>query len=353
MSEEIPSDQPPQESKSERPSDPIVETQSERIIIDGLPLDSKNAIEMERFMKVTSGRRKIPLPLMFRVGGTDMATSSGQDIYVAVACYDTTTVGSEKVLKISNLLFSGSFEALVHVSDSDGPLKVESFKHCCLLILNPSVIGSSSLRVPSLKACLKLGNLTGLEKCEKENCDKPVLTDRDGSLCYKHSSQMTMRVQVGGSSLTFEEGSKEEEAKIKSRKLSTSLTLSAEERKAQADEKRRQDLLAKKKTAMLLLNRSNGANTHATMRLSTGDDRSFDIGEMSEGPDSQAKVARYQALKRKRETLSRFDEIKQRKETRKKEVLENFPVVLELVDKGPRKSISEQLAKVIKSERGF
>lgn len=323
------------------------EEKIERTVIDGIPVDSNTAIDTDRFNKVTSGRRKIPLSLMFRSAGSDLAASSGQDIYIAVVCYDTTIVGSEKVMKVSNLLFSGSAEALVHVSDvEEGPIKIESFNGTCLLILNPSVIGASSLRIPSLKACLKLGSLTGLGNCSHESCNKPVLVDRDGPLCYKHSSQMTMRVQVGGSALSFVEEKPKDQS---SRKIDQNISI--ESKKAHALEKTRLELLAKKKTAMLLLNRSSGSHTHAVMRLSVGDEKMLDIGEMNQDEsDQRAKVAKYQAFKRKRESLDRLDEIKQRKENEKK--VENFPLQKKEVDV-PRKSISERLADVIKSERGF
>jgi len=340
----------PESTQSQNETGREPDQKIERILIEGIPIDAKNAIEIERFNKVTSGRRKIPLPLIFRSGALDVAASSGQDIYIAVVCYDTCTVGQEKVLKVSNLLFSGSAEALVHISDAEGPIKPESLKSCCILILNPSVIGTGSLRVPSLKACLRLGTLTGLDKCAAGKCDKPVLVDRDGSLCYKHSSEKTIRVQVGGSSLNFEVKTGSDQQKA----VRTSVEpLSVEARKAKAEEKQRTELLAKKKTAMLLLNRTSGPKTHAVMRLSVGDDKALDIGEINEVSEAKEKIARYQALKRRRETLDRTDEAKQRREVKVRKEAERMALNANPVEKGPRKSISEQLADVIKAERGF
>jgi hypothetical protein len=332
----------------------------QRTTIAGVIVDSVGSIDPERVEKVTSGRRKIPLSMMFRPGGTDGASAAGLDHYVSAVCYDVIN----DTAKVSSMIFTGSTEAVLSFADPTeipGGLSLGNLKGCCLLILNPVVTGAVNLRVPSLRACLKLGRLSGLSTCSHSDCSKPVLTDRDGSLCYQHAVSAGVRVNTGGTSVTFEPVlSAEDEAKRKREKQAHAP--SAEEKKAKEIEQRRQELLAKKKTALMLLNRgSGGSRLEAQARLSTGSlgESTIDIGELTNRVDKsdETRLARLEALKRKRETLEKKNAAVQRK-------AEQEQMVKELENKRPemnrepqpvshRKSLSQQLADQIKVERGF
>lgn len=179
----------------------------ERMNLCGVPVDAEKAADPERIEKITSGRRKIPLSLLCRPGGTDMATAAGQDIYIAVVCFDHTTVGEERGIKVSDYIFSGSTEITVIFADcSDiSGMTFESLKGSCLLIMNPQVVTQNVVRVPSLRLCLKLGTLSGVAMCETENCTKPILADRDGPWCYRHSAVRTgSRLSIGGGAIDTE-----------------------------------------------------------------------------------------------------------------------------------------------------
>lgn len=327
---------------------------TERIMIAGIPVDAKSALDPERVEKVTSGRRKIPLSMMFRPGGTDMAQSAGLDIYLAVVCVDTIHIQGEPAARVSNLIFSGSSEATVTFADSSqlpNGVSVQSLKNTVLLILNPSVTGNGVLRVPSLRACLKLGSLSGLSRCVHEGCSKPVLNDRDGPLCYMHAASNGVRVLLAGTMIDL----KDDQATIKARNTERK-SLTADAQKAKDLEDRRLALMAKKKTALLLLNRNSGA--HAQARLSAPvEEDILDIGEslVSKNDEEKIRLARFEVLKRKRETIEKSDAIKQRQKENKERAanvaLALPPVVKPVV--GPRKSMTKQLADQIKAERGY
>ena len=341
------------------PLEPVVVT-SERVTVAGIEVDANGAIDPERLAKVTSGRRKIPLSMMFRPGGVDSAQSAGVDHYIAVVCYDTL---NKNTIKISSLIFTGSTEAVLTIADiADNSPSIESFKGNALLILNPVSTGSTNLRIPSSRACLRLGTLSGLKSCAHENCSKPVLIDRDGALCYQHAVAAGVRVTTGGTSVTFDKSVSLEELEKRKREVKAHAP-SADEKADREREQKRQELIAKKKTALLLLNRNSGAGRmEANARLSTGSlkEDMIDIGEAScSAAQDIEKLARLKELKRKRETLDK--QIDKAAEKRKKENLQqvNEVVVPAKVaaasdDKGgSRKSLSEMFSHRIKSERGF
>jgi hypothetical protein len=342
---------------SDQPQHASVTSVSERVTIAGILVDLVGAIDPERVDKVTSGRRKIPLSMMFRAGGTDSASSAGVDHYIAVVCYDV--VGNDAI-KISSLIFTGSTEAMLTIQDpSDIPLglSLDNIKGCCLLVLNPTATGPTTLRVPSLRACLKLGRLGGLSACSHDGCSKPVLVDRDGSLCYQHAVSTGVRATSGGTSVSFQSNIVSMEEEAKRRRERQAKAPSAEEKKVRELEQRRQELIAKKKTALMLLNRNHGAaRTEAHVRLSTGSlgESMIDIGEVNmRANDDESRLARFEALKRKREAIDKKDIKKENKR------IENIAKMQEVVKPKVsqpitnRKSLSQQLADQIKSERGY
>lgn len=346
------------------PIDNPAESPPERIVIAGIEVDSISCIDPDRVAKVSQGRRKIPLQMMFRPGGTDSAQSAGIDYYIAVACYDVVNSNS---IKISNLIFTGSTEALLTVTDPmeiPGGLVIERMKGFCFLILNPVNVGPTSLRIDSLRACLKLGALKGLSSCTHEGCSKPVLTDRDGPLCYQHAVASGIRITTGGTSVSFDKTlCVEDEEKRKRERKATAP--SAEEKEAKERELKKQELIAKKKTALMLLNRSSGAHRQeVSARLSTGSliDDLIDIGEIDfkQSAAEQEKLERMNELKRKRELFEKKEAKRHRDAIRKESIASKENAIIQEAAKvtklrpvGPRKSLSEQLADQIKSERGY
>jgi hypothetical protein len=148
---------------------------------------------------------------------------------------------------------------------------------------------------------------------------------------------------------------KDDQATIKARNTERK-SLTADAQKAKDLEDRRLALMAKKKTALLLLNRNSGA--HAQARLSAPvEEDILDIGEslVSKNDEEKIRLARFEVLKRKRETIEKSDAIKQRQKENKERAanvaLALPPVVKPVV--GPRKSMTKQLADQIKAERGY
>jgi hypothetical protein len=329
---------------------PCENPEPKRVTIAGIEVDSVGSIDPDRIAKVTSGRRQIPLSLMFRHGGLDSAQSAGLDHFIAVVCYD---ILSESSIKISNLNFTGSVEAILNIGDTTD-VPVESFRNTGLLILNPTPTGPTSLRIPSSRGCLRLGSLSGIGKCSHDGCSKPVLIDRDGPLCYQHAVAAGIRITTGGTSVTFDNTlSVEDEEKRKRERQA--IAPSAAEKEARDREMKRQELIAKKKTALMLLNRNfGGGKMEVNARLSTGSLREdlIDIGEVVVGNDDE-KLKRLNELKRKRATLDRKVQRMKKKENEAANVALSIETK-EVVGKSEnRKSLSEQLAYQIKSERGF
>jgi hypothetical protein len=334
----------------------------ERIMIAGIEVDSVGSIDPDRVAKVTQGRRKIPLQMMFRPGGTDSAQSAGIDHYIAVACYDVISGSS---IKISNMIFTGSTEAVLTVTDPSeipGGLAIDRMKGFCYLILNPVMTGPTSLRIDSLRACLRLGALRGLSTCTHEGCSKPVLTDRDGSLCYQHAVASGIRITTGGTSVTFDKtlSVEDEEKRKRERKA---VAPSAEEKLAKERELKKQELIAKKKTALMLLNRNCGhSRAEVSARLSTGSliDDLIDIGEVNfkQSAAEKEKVERLKELKRKREMFEKKEAKRHKEAIRKEHIAVKANIVLEQEKAskpppGPRKSMAQQLADQIKNERAY
>ena len=381
----------------------------ERVNLCGLTVDLKRSMDPERVEKVTSGRRKVPLSMICRPGGTDYATSAGLDFYIAVVCVSIVQTGDHAGIIVSDLIFSGPTEVKIlfgDPSDIPGGLSLDRIVGTCLLVMNPTVAAPNVLHVPSLRLCLRLGHLTGLSKCEAENCVKPVLVDRDGTLCYIHTaSRVTGRLSIGGSSIDLEELRKADLlAANRAKRQAERSALTAEEKLAKIQEHKRETLLAKKKTALMLFERQNRgqlpvqsslSKTSATTRFevtakpchnvvtidvagggrvnATHDsgELMLDIGELSDdaGTDIKEKVERFEILKRKREAMEKRDSNKAAKalaesKTRERQaeliVQEQARVVtdengIQQVNRTgtERKSISQQVAEVIKAERGF
>ncbi len=123
----------------------------ERVTIAGIEVDQAGSIDPDRIAKVTSGRRQIPLSMIFRHGGLDSAQSAGIDHYIAVVCYD---IVNDNSIKVSNLNFTGTTEAILNIGDM-AEISIELFRNSGLLILNPCPTGPTSLRIPSARACLR------------------------------------------------------------------------------------------------------------------------------------------------------------------------------------------------------
>ena len=114
------------------------------------------------------------------------------------------------------------------------------------------------------------------------------------------------------------------------------------------------ELIAKKKTALMLLNRNFGAGKlEVNARLSTGSlkEDMIEIGDSSIAARDEQRLARFNELKRKRETLERKVERIKEKENNKKVVEPEKPKVI--VENNNRKSLVDQFSYQIKSERGF
>lgn len=333
----------------------------ERLTLCGVPVDADKAADPERIEKITAGRRKIPLSLLCRPGGTDMATAAGQDIYIAVVCFDHATVGEERGIKVSDYIFSGSTEITVVFADcSDiSGMTFESLKGSCLLIMNPQVMTQNVVRVPSLRLCLKLGTLSGVAMCETENCTKPILPDRDGPWCYRHSAvRAGSRLSIGGGAIDTDLPLELIKKKEKRPSLST------EERAKKVEEQRRQELLAKKRTAVMLANRraTGGTVTGVIGEQFNGSTELMDIGETDAGnqnqDDTKSRLQRFEVLKRKREAIVKHDSIlmeRQRLVASKKD--EEKESIAEAPEPEPvraeRRSMSKQFLDVMKAERGY
>jgi hypothetical protein len=326
----------------------------ERTTIAGIEVDVAGSIEPDRIAKVLSARRKIPLQMMFRPGGMDGARSAGMDHYVAVVCYDT--VGKDS-FKVSNLIVTGSTEAIVNIADPSevvNGLSLDRLKGVCLLIFNPVMVGPTTLRIESLRSCLRLGSLKSLGTCSHEGCSKPVLVDRDGALCYQHAVATGVRVTTGGTTVNFPSGLSVEDEERKKRERKAKAP-SADEKAAMDRERRKQELIAKKKTALMLLNRTHGASkSQIQARLSTGtlNDDMIDIGETEISRSTEeSKLERFKELKRKREQLEK----KEARKTIVKPPVKVVEPVKNLENRRPlnRKSLTEQLADQIKAERGY
>lgn len=330
------------EDSSKQPED--VAQLVERIQICGIPVDTKMSIAPERVDKVTSGRRKIPLSFICRPGGTDRATSAGQDLFIAVVCFD---IAGKDTVWVSDMIFSGSTEIKINVVDTS---EISSLKGTAMLVLNPQVVDSTTLRIPSIKQCLKLGNVSGLETCQFDGCKKPVISERDGPLCYKHAAMKSMgRLSIGGGLVDTSAG----DAVSTAVKKVARPPISADERRRKIQEDRRMEFQAKKKTALMLLQRKSGmSNVGQRIVLNPDEDDVLDIGIEEMIDDAKSKISRYQVLKRKREATELSDTLKEKREKENTEKNESRQVPPPKPVVVIRKSISEQITHLIKSERG-
>ena len=275
--------------------DAIEAIQPELTIICGVPTEMKGSIEMEKVERMIAGRSKLPLSLLLRNRGMHSRASS--ETFISVVCYGTF---DDTGMKVSDLIFTGTTEARIFLSDpSDipGGISFGSLRGSCLLVMNPVHVGTDSLRIPSLRSCVRIGRLSALATCEE--CPKPVLSSRDGSLCYKHAAgRCSLRTSIGGSMINIVEEVKEVAKRVV-------VPLSAEEQQQRSEDHRRQSLLAKKRTALLLHNRRNS--------LDAGRDVTFErrfaaegVMELEEDRVKEGDVdalEKFQNFKRKRELL--------------------------------------------------
>jgi hypothetical protein len=308
-------------------------------ILCGLPVDPTGQIELNRLNAVTEGRRKVPLR---KLAEYDFGTPA--DVFIAAV-----VVGKkgDSALLVSDMIMTGSTEFVLAFEETEG-VNYDKFLGKCMLVLNPRLAkyGRSELqiRVGSVKNCLQIGSLSGIATCEIPLCSKPVLTPRDGTMCYAHAGQTAgVRVSIGGEhgGTLIAGGLKIAPVKRKS------APLTSDEKAALDESRKRSEILAKKKTALALLNRR--SSTGGNLRNTTLSDQ-IDIGETD--PKGSEFVARFQELKRKREQIEKADLLKE-KVIEKKKIEETLPVPEKtFIPPASRKSLLAAFDQVCRAERG-
>ncbi len=259
----------------------------------GVPVDPAGQIAPERLAAVTEGRRKVPLRQM-----TEFDFSMAGDIYIAVVVIARK---GEFTVRVSDMVFNNSTEMDIVFEDPEGG-SPEKLVGKVVLILNPRFpnrkkTSSKYLHVASVKSCLIMGTLTGVGKCSHEDCTKTILPSRDGAMCHMHAVLSgVIRVCAGGDL-------KETEAVTKVfSKPKPAQPVSAEEQTKLQDDRKRADILAKKKTALMLLNRRSSTGGHL-LPLSG----QIEIGEIVDDGHQKERIQRIDELKRKREKIEKAD----------------------------------------------
>ena len=312
----------------------------------GVPTEKARAVEEEKISPATHGRLKVPLCKLLANQNFEKRET---DIYMSLVCIEKV---DEKSVRASDMLITGSTEVVVEFTDPSpmNGLQIDTLKGACLLVLNPVVTGLRTLTVPCLKNCLRIGRLNQINPCSYPDCEKPVFEPRDGLCCFKHASkQAGLRLSVVGGDHTGASEAKPQEVKKKPRPV-----MDPAEREALREANRKSELIARKKTAVMLSNRRSEGGTGVNRNPFFSHMRGSDLMELGDADESKGddreKLERFEILKRKRELIEKRD--KQREAT----VVVPEPAVVAVVptvSPAQRKSLTHQFDQLIQTERGL
>ena len=261
----------------------------------GVPVDKARAVEEDKVTPATQGRLKIPLSKL--ISNQNLETQHS-DNYISLVCLEQV---NENRIRASDMLITGSTEIFLEFVDPTpiNGLRIETLKGACLLVLNPRLTHVATLSIPSLKNCMRIGRLSEFEPCGQPDCNKPVFVPRDGTCCFKHASRRAgMRLSVVGGD---HGGDSAVVVKQKPKPV-----IDAAQREILREVNRRSELIARKKTAVLLANRRSEGKQNPFIRHNRGTDLmelGDDIGESVE--TKEVKIARFEKLKRKRELIEK------------------------------------------------
>ena len=305
----------------------------------GVPVEKRSAVDEEKITPATHGRLKVPLSKL--VTNPEIRET---DIYVSLVVVDQL---DESTVKVSDMMITGSSEVVVRFIDPSpmNGLRIDALKGSCLLVLNPVVTGVKHLTVACLKNCMRIGRVTSqLSSCSHPDCKKPVFIPRDGLCCYSHASRSAgLRLSVVGGDHA---GVTKTEPELKKK---TKPVIDVAEREILREANRKSELIARKKTAVLLANRrseGNGGNKNPFFNRMRGSDL-MELGDVEESvEDDKAKLARFENLKRKRELI----------EQQRNQVVVVQPEIEPVVSEPSpdrRKSLKNKFDELVLIERGL
>ena len=254
------------------------------ITVAGVVVEEEGSIDPLRLARVTEGRTQVSLKVLLRGNRVFQG-----DTYVACVCYG---VCGASGIKVSDLVFSGTSEAVMYLDEADES-SCEKLVGATLLILNPALVRGNICRAASLKSCLKLGTVSDISACVADGCEKPLITHRDGTLCCLHAAEKcSIRKSIGGTMLKIEEPVRKTKSDIKRKTPTTTET----------NEKKRQSLLAKKRAVTMLYNRRNSLLSGGDVKLDFNDGALIEMSDNESCIDENL-VEKLASFKRKRDTL--------------------------------------------------
>lgn len=317
----------------------------------GVPSDKDKVVDEEKVMPATHGRLKVPLSRIF--SGLTNIDNRGTDIYVSLVCIE---IIGESQVRATDMLLTGSTEVLLDIDDPSpmNGLRIETLKNACLLVLNPGIALPSILTIPNLKNCMRIGRVTEIGTCSNDDCDKPVFLPRDGTCCFQHASKRAgVRVSIVGGDHNSRGSISGKHTQTKSKEV----VIDPAEREALREANRRSQLMAMKKTAVLLANRrsqgSTGVSHNPFLNRVRGNNDLMDLGDAEEDTkeEEQEKLETLARLKRKRSLIEKTE--KEAKQVILAEpVIEQTPVEPATAPER-RKSLLMEFDTLVQIERGL